>query len=123
MKINISGHHVDITEGIETAVNSKFQKVGNHYPDLIDMSVIVKVDGHVQSVEVSTQYQGASISVTTTDKDMYAAIQSSAKKLEAALSKRKGALLADRNAKPLGEAEEASNDVDETEDFDEAVDY
>ena len=118
MRINISGHHVDITEGIENAVKSKFQKVGNHYPDLIELSVIVKVDNHVQSVEASTQYQGASLSVTASDKDMYTAIQASAKKLEAALSKRKGALRADRNSKPLGEAES-----DTTEEQDEALNY
>jgi putative sigma-54 modulation protein len=123
MKISISGHHVDITEGIETAVHTKFEKIANHYPDLMDLSVIVKVDSHEQSVEVSTQYQGASLSVTATDKDMYAAIQSTAKKLEAALSKRKGALLADRNAKPKSEPSEVASNEDEAEDFDEAVDY
>ena len=120
MRINISGHHVDITEGIETAVKSKFQKVGNHYPDLIELSVIVKVDNHEQSVEASTQYQGTALSATAKDKDMYTAIQASAKKLEAALSKRKGALLADRNSKPLGEAE---NDSPEQEAEDEAANF
>ena len=123
MKISISGHHVDITEGIETAVHTKFEKIANHYPDLMDLSVIVKVDSHEQSVEVSTQYQGASLSVTATDKDMYAAIQSTAKKLEAALSKRKGALLSDRNSKPLGEVTASDNEADDLEDMDEAVNY
>lgn len=127
MKISISGHHVEITEGIETIVNSKFQKVVTHYPDLIDLAVIIKVDRHEHSVEVSTQYQGASMSVTATDKDMYAAIQSTAKKLEAALSKRKGALLADRNHKPLGEVDDTlANDdmMEESAEFlDEAANY
>jgi|GEM_PF-129667 len=127
MKISTSGHHVEITEGIETIVNSKFQKVGTHYPDLIDLAVIVKADRHEHSVEVSTQYQGASMSVTSTDKDMYAAIQSTAKKLEAALSKRKGALLADRNEKPIGEVDDtvANDDITEesAEFLDEAANY
>ena len=99
MKINISGHHVEITEGITTAVENKFQKVGTHYPDINQLAVIVKVDKHIQSVEVSTQYQGASVSTTAADKDMYTAIQLAAKKLESALSKRKGALRADRSEK------------------------
>jgi len=127
MKINLSGHHVEITEGIETIVKSKFQKVGTHYPDLMDLTVIVKVDRHEHSVEVSTQYQGASMSATATDKDMYAAIQSTAKKLEAALSKRKGSLLADRNDKPLGEVDNTvTNDnlTEESAEFlDEAANY
>ncbi|MFT6123649.1 MAG: putative sigma-54 modulation protein [Oleiphilaceae bacterium] len=124
MKINLSGHHVEITEGIETIVQSKFQKVGSHYPDLMDLAVIIKVDRHEHSAEVSTHYQGASMSVTATDKDMYAAIQSTAKKLEAALSKRKGALLADRNEKPLGEPVENANITEESAEFlDEAANY
>lgn len=124
MKINLSGHHVEITEGIETIVNNKFQKVGSHYPDLMDLTVIVKVDRHEHSVEVSTHYQGAGMSATATDKDMYAAIQATAKKLEAALSKRKGSLLADRNEKPLGEAVESANIPDESAEFlDEAANY
>jgi putative sigma-54 modulation protein len=124
MKINLSGHHVEITEGIETIVQNKFQKVGSHYPDLIDLSVIVKVDRHEHSVEVSTHYQGLNMSVTANDKDMYAAIQSTAKKLEAALSKRKGALLADRNEKPLGEPVENANIPEESAEFlDEAANY
>ena len=125
MKISISGHHVEITEGIETIVNSKFQKVGAHYPDLMDLAVIVKVDRHEHSAEVSTQYQGVSVSATATDKDMYAAIQATAKKLEAALSKRKGTLLADRNDKPLGEVDDAVDDIPEesAEFLDEAANY
>ena len=120
MKINISGHHVEITEGIEAIVKSKFQKVGTHYPDLMDLAVIVKVDRHQHSVEVSTPYHGVSVSVTATDKDMYAAIQSTAKKLEAALSKRKGSLLADRNEKLIAEVDTAvANDelIEESEEF------
>ncbi|MFT7373806.1 MAG: putative sigma-54 modulation protein [Oleiphilaceae bacterium] len=124
MKINLSGHHVEITEGIETIVNNKFQKVGSHYPDLMDLAVIVKVDRHEHSVEVSTQYQGTGMSATATDKDMYAAIQATAKKLEAALSKRKGSLLADRNEKPLGEVVESADIPDESAEFlDEAANY
>ena len=122
MKINISGHHVEITEGIETIVKSKFQKVGSHYPDLMELAVIVKVDRHEHSVEVSTHYQGASMSATATDKDMYAAIQSTAKKLEAALSKRKGSLLADRNEKPLGEITKNTSSDDFAEESGEFLD-
>jgi len=118
MRINISGHHVEITEGIETAVNNKFQKIGNHYPELKDISVIVKVDRHEQSVEASTHYQGADLSATACDKDMYTAIQLTAKKLEATLAKRKGALSANRNDKPLGEVIEDSAEL-----IDEASDY
>jgi ribosome-associated translation inhibitor RaiA len=34
MKINISGHHVEITEGIKQSVENKFSKVAKHYPIL-----------------------------------------------------------------------------------------
>ena len=39
MHIHLSGHHLDITDGIRNAVNSKFSKIGNHYPDINTLSV------------------------------------------------------------------------------------
>jgi len=98
MNINISGHHVDITDAIRDTVESKMGKVCSRNPDIMRLDVIIKVDGGGQSIEVSTQYHGAPISVTVVDKDLYVAINLSVKKLTAALEKRKGILKANRES-------------------------
>lgn len=99
MKIIISGHHVEITEGIRQSVDNKFAKVSKHFPSLTTLDVIITVEPNQQKLEVSTTYEGTSVSVNASDKELYAAIASSASKLEAALKHRKGVLLAKQKQK------------------------
>jgi putative sigma-54 modulation protein len=102
MQINLSGHHVDITDGIRTAVQSKFSKIQSHYPSLDSLSIFLKVERNQQSVEAKTQFLGATVAVEGSDNDLYVAIAEAAKKLEAALSHRKGATSAHRYDRPAG---------------------
>jgi putative sigma-54 modulation protein len=105
MQINLSGHHVDITDGIRNAVNSKFSKIESHYPDISTLSVALTVERQAQKVDLTTQYLGATVAVHAAHNDLYAAIADAARKLDSALTKRKGAIGQHRNAKPqLGEA-------------------
>ncbi|WP_185235124.1 ribosome hibernation-promoting factor, HPF/YfiA family [Teredinibacter franksiae] len=101
MQINISGRHVDITDGIRNSVNNKFTKVHSHFPQLDALSVIVTVEKNEQKVEAQTQYLGAPVSVHASNEDLYAAIAGSAKKLEAALSHRKGSVKAHQHENPM----------------------
>ena len=99
MKIIISGHHVEVTEGINQAVENKFAKVAKHFPSLTTLEVIITVEPNQQKLEVSTSYEGATVSVNAADKELYPAIASAASKLEAALAHRKGVLLAKQKQK------------------------
>ncbi len=90
MQINLSGHHVEITDGIREAVQAKFSKVESHHPSVDALTVIVTVERNEQTVEAKTQFLGASVSVQGANSDMYAAIADAAKKLDSALSHRKG---------------------------------
>jgi putative sigma-54 modulation protein len=100
MQINLSGHHVDITDGIRTAVQNKFSKIESHYPSLDSLSIILKVERNQQSVEAKTQFLGATVAVEGSDSDLYVAIADAAKKLESALSHRKGSTAAHRYDRP-----------------------
>jgi putative sigma-54 modulation protein len=102
MQINLSGHHVDITDGIRTAVQNKFSKVQSHYPSLDSISVILAVERNSQSVEATTQYMGATVAVEGVDNDLYVAIAEAARKLEAALAHRKGVTTSHRYERPVG---------------------
>ena len=100
MHINLSGHHVTITDSIRDAVEAKLAKVSSHFPQLDSANVMLTVERASQSIEVTTQYLGATVAVQAADQDLYAAIASAAKKLEAALAHRKGTLNNRSHTKP-----------------------
>lgn len=94
MKIKISGHHVEITEGITQSIENKFAKISKHYPSIMEIDSTITVEPHAQKLEVTTLYEGETVTVNASDKQLYAAIAKVAKKLEVALSRRKGVLAA-----------------------------
>jgi ribosomal subunit interface protein len=100
MKINISGHHVEINDSIKEHIEEKFSKIANHFPTLIALDVILSKEHHKFQVELTTNYEGGRISATGLDEVMYPAIASGAKKLDAALKHRKGQLKANLHSKP-----------------------
>ena len=90
MKIQLSGHHVEITEGLREAVNRKFNKVISHHPEIESIAVRLTVEPNEQRVEVDTRYFGSTISVHAKDDDLYVAINDAAKKFDSALSHKRG---------------------------------
>ncbi|MCE9679167.1 ribosome-associated translation inhibitor RaiA [Shewanella sp. AS1] len=106
MKINLSGHHVDITDSIREDVTQKFSKIATHFPSLISLDIIIAKEHGEFEVELRTNYEGGRISTSGSDEVMYPAISTAAKKLDAALKHRKGQLKADLHAKPSVTREE-----------------
>lgn len=100
MKLDLSGHHVEITQGLREAAHSKFATIQTHYPDLTNVSLILTVERHEHKVEANTNYKGAAVAVNASNDDMYAALASASSKLNAALAHRKGAHTAGRHKKP-----------------------
>ena len=81
MKINLSGHHVDITDAVREHINDKLTKIGNPFSSLVSLDIIVsKAHGNFE-VEMRTKYEGAGISATGKDAVMYPAISKATKKL------------------------------------------
>lgn len=90
MNIELSGHHVDITEAMKNITIKKFSKLEKKYPALIAITIIVTADRNTQHVEAKTQYLGAPLNVSAKNKDFYAAIDQAATKLDRSLNSRKG---------------------------------
>lgn len=112
MQIEIAGHHLEITDAIRSSINAKFSKVASHYPDVATLDAILTVEKKDQKIEVNTQYLGERISIHASNIDMYAAIADAAKKLESALSHRKGIMKNFKHEKPVltDEETEITND-------------
>ncbi len=111
MKINLSGHHVDITDSIREDVNQKFSKIAKHFPTLISLDMIISKEHGEFQVELSTNYEGSRISASGRDDVMYPAITEAMKKLEAALKHRKGQLKADLHEKPVSTKPEIAAEI------------
>lgn len=102
MKINLSGHHVEVSDSIKEHLEEKFAKLANHFPTLIALDVIISKDHGQFQVELSTTYEGAKISTSDKNDVMFPCIASAGKKLDAALKHRKGQLKANLHSKPHG---------------------
>ena len=110
MKINLSGHHVDINDSIKQHIEEKFSKIANHFPSLIGLDIILSKEHAKHQAEISTTYEGTRISATGADDVMYPAIASAAKKLDAALKHRKGQLKANLHSKPVNTTPEIAHE-------------
>ena len=111
MKINVSGHHCDITESINEDIQKKFSKIANHFSSIVAIDVIISKEHGEHIAEVATKYEGASVAVTGKNKVMYPAISQAVKKLNAALEHRKGHLKGDLHAKPTVTTPEIAHEI------------
>ncbi|WP_111977872.1 ribosome hibernation-promoting factor, HPF/YfiA family [Algibacillus agarilyticus] len=111
MKVNISGHHVEATDGVQEHVDEKFKKIASHFPTLISIDVILTKEHNENMVEAVTTYEGVSIAVSGKDNVLYPAINKACKKLDAALKHRKGQLKGDLHKKPEVTTPEIAHEI------------
>lgn len=111
MKVNISGHHVEVSQSVKEHVEQKLSKVASHFPSLISIDCIISKEHGEFQAELVTNYEGSRIATSGADKVMYPAIAKASKKLDAALMHRKGQLKGDLHKKPETNAPEIAVDI------------
>jgi len=89
MQINVSGHHLEITESLRDYVTSKFERLSHHHDRITSTHVILSVDKLEQKAEATLHVSGKDIFADATDLDLYTAIDSLADKLDRQLIKHK----------------------------------
>ncbi|MCG5534562.1 ribosome hibernation-promoting factor, HPF/YfiA family [Ectothiorhodospira mobilis] len=89
MQINLTGHHVDLTDALRNYVNEKFQRLERHFDNVIDVHVILTVEKLQQKAEANLLLSGNQIHADATDGDMYAAIDALVDKLDRQVVKHK----------------------------------
>lgn len=82
MNLQISGHHVEVTQALREYVTSKLDKVTRHFDHVIDVNVILSVQKLKQKAEVTLHVRGKDIYVETEDGDLYASIDMLIDKLD-----------------------------------------
>ena len=82
MNINLTGHHVEVTQALRDYVSSKLGKLAHHFDQVIDISVTLSVEKLRQKAEANVHVRGKDIFVEADGADMYASIGSLVDKLD-----------------------------------------
>ncbi len=89
MQINLSGHHIEITDPLRDFVNSKFAKLERHFEQINNVQVTLTVEKLNQIAEAKLNVNGGEIFANSEHDDMYAAIDLLMDKLDRQLIKHK----------------------------------
>ena len=82
MQVNITGHHIEVTEALKNYVNEKFLRLERHFENVIDSHVILSVEKLVQKAEATVHVNGANLFAVAEHSDLYAAIDGLIDKLD-----------------------------------------
>jgi len=74
MQLDITGHHVDITDALRDYVINKMQKVERHFDLVTDVHCILTVEKLRHKAEATVSVNGVKVYADATEEDMYAAV-------------------------------------------------
>ena len=89
MNLNITGHHIEVTEAIRSYTSEKLDRVIRHFDNVTSVKVILSVDKLNQKADATVHVRGKDIHVESIDADLYAAIDALADKLDRQVQKYK----------------------------------
>ena len=89
MNINISGHHVDITEAMQSSVEEKMAKLTRHSDSITTAQITLTVEKDRKLAEATIHVAGTDLHAKAENEDMYAAIDQMTDKLDRQLLKYK----------------------------------
>ena len=89
MQLNISGHHVELTEALKEYVNEKFQRLERHFDQISNTNVTLQVEKLRQIAEATVNISGGELHAKAETEDMYAAIDALVDKLDRQILKHK----------------------------------
>jgi len=82
MQIQLTGHHVDITDSLKQYVLDKFKRIERHLGYINNVHVILQVEKFRQSAEATMNVSNGELFASSESDDMYAAIDSLVDKLD-----------------------------------------
>ena len=82
MQVNLSGHHVDITDSLRNYVNEKIARLDRHFDQALDIHVVLTVEKLRHKAEATLHVSGGSLYANDVREDMYAAIDGLIDKLD-----------------------------------------
>ncbi|WP_415882015.1 ribosome hibernation-promoting factor, HPF/YfiA family [Neptuniibacter sp. SY11_33] len=89
MQINITGHHVELTDSMQNYVLEKMQKIERHFDNITNVQVTLSIEKQRQKADAEMHVSGAQLFATHEHDDMYAAIDGLTDKLDRQVIKHK----------------------------------
>ncbi len=89
MQIDVTGHHVELTDPLRNYVSEKFERLERHFDHVTDVHVILSVEKLRHTAEATIHISGGKLFADSTNEDMYAAIDSLTDKLDRQIKKHK----------------------------------
>jgi putative sigma-54 modulation protein len=89
MQLNLTGHHVEITESMRTYVEKRLEKVKRHFDHVIDVHCVMSVEKLEHKAEATVHVSGTNIFADAVDTNIYAAIDALVDKLDRGVLKHK----------------------------------
>lgn len=89
MQLNLTGHHIDITDSLRTYVEEKIEKLERHFDKVTNTHVILSVESTRHKAEATVNMSGNNIFAESTEDNMYAAIDNLIDKLDRQVKKHK----------------------------------
>jgi putative sigma-54 modulation protein len=89
MQLNISGHHLDITEALKEHTLEKLAKIKHHFDQVINVNMILEVEKDTQKAEATIHVSGADLFAKAESNDMYVSIDQLVNKLDTQIKKHK----------------------------------
>lgn len=89
MQMNITGHHVDLTDALTEYVNNKFQKLERFFDHINNTHVVLRVEKLDQIAEATLHVNQGEIHASSQSENMYSSIDDLVDKLTRQLNKHK----------------------------------
>ena len=89
MRLNVTGHHVEVSPTLRGYVEKKLERIVRHFDHVIDTHFVLTVEKLRHRAEATLHVRGETIHALAAEQDMYAAIDLLADKLERRVRKHK----------------------------------
>ena len=89
MQINLTGHHLAITDSLKDYVEGKFRRLERHFENITRIHVILTVEKERHKAEATLHVNRGNLFADAERQDMYAAIDGLIDKLDRQLKKHK----------------------------------
>ena len=83
MKVNYTGRHMELTEPLKQFTKERLDKMATYLDDIIDVHVILSVEKHRHTAEITLKTRASALVASATTDDMYTSITQAVEKLEA----------------------------------------
>jgi len=89
MQLNVTGHHVEVTDALRKYAHTKMDRVIRHFDNVTDAHCILTVEKLRHKAEATLYVAGGTIHAEAVAEDMYAAIDGLVDRLDRRVKKHK----------------------------------